>query len=100
MTGEQLFQDGEYIVTYMIDCPTYHDVDDGPCVVLRTLSEHVDHWHLGRFWFRRPRTIAQCIMPAMHRIQELRRAAAQEHIELADARAFAQQLITDGLLTR
>lgn len=94
----QLFQDGQFIVTYERWCPGFHDWDTSECVVLRDLSGHIAHWHLGRFWFRRARSVAECVVQAMYRIQELRLVEARERTALEGAQDFAQQLVADGLL--
>ena len=93
-----ILQDGQFTVSYERWCPGSHDFDTGECVVLRSLDGHVAHWHLGRFWFRKPRSVAECVVQALYRIQALRLHAAREATELAGAKDFAQQLITDGLL--
>lgn len=97
MIGE-IFQDGGFSVTYLDDCPGGCEIDGGECVLLHTLSQHIAHWHLRRFWFRRPRSVAECVVLAMYAIQELRLSDARERATLDGAKDFARQLISDGLL--
>lgn len=90
----QIVQDGRFIVTYERQCPGYHCWDTGECVVLRDLSSIIEHWHLGRFLFRAPRTLAQCVRQAFYLIDLLRLQDVREEEALDDAKSFAQWLLS------